>query len=401
MRMSPEDVARRLRAELDGVPVPEQPWAALRPALAQRRVRPHKAAAATGAALGVIGLAVALAVVLPRTGPRHGPPSGPSPRASAPAYGSSPEMVYSLQQPGALAVGPGGQLYVADDGRNQILQVLPGGRFRVVAGDGRRGYSGDGGPAVAASLNDPAGMAVAASGWLYFADEGNNAIRAVSPSGVISTVAGDGRPGEWVTTGTPALRASMLSPGDVAIGPGGALYIADTGSNEILKLTRTGRLILIAGAQKFAGIWGIGRPATGASPDGPDGLAFDRSGDLFIAGLNTKTLLMITHSGIMTLPDGTNGFYPRGNGGLVTAPDGTVLGMNTQQIDQVTSHGVHVLYNLPVHPRIAINGFAPDGIAIAPGQTIYIDTWSGNGYAAKTALAEIKPNGIPHVIWAA
>jgi sugar lactone lactonase YvrE len=405
MTMPPEDVGRRLRAELDSVPVPERPWAAVRPGLIRRRAgrRGRKAASAACAVLAVIGAATALAVVLPVHGTSHRTAILPQRRRTSPTArpGSFGRIISGLRQPGALAVGPAGQLYIADDSRNQILQLLPGGKFRLVAGNGKAGFSGDGGPATSASLNDPGGMVVARSGTLYFADTGNNTIRAVSPSGVIFAVAGDGRPGGWVATGTPALRAGLLSPGDVTIGPDGMLYIADTGSNEILKLTPSGRLVVVAGARKFAGIWGIGRPATGASPDGPDGLAFDRSGDLFIAGLNTKTLLMITPGGIMTLPDGTDGFYPRGNGGLVTAPGGSVLAMNTQQVDRVTSHGIQVLYNLPSHPRIGISGaWASDGIAVAPDGTIYLDTWP-NGFATKTALIEIKPDGTARVIWAA
>jgi len=86
MTMSPEDVTRRLRAELDGVPVPERPWAAVRLGLARRRARRRRrAAAGAGAALGVVGLAVALAVVLPGTGPGHRLPGGPGPRPSAQA----------------------------------------------------------------------------------------------------------------------------------------------------------------------------------------------------------------------------------------------------------------------------------------------------------------------------
>jgi DNA-binding beta-propeller fold protein YncE len=326
------------------------------------------------------------------TQPRTPPATTASP-AKPPA-----RVVTHLERPSALAVGRGGQLYLADDGLNEILQLLPGGRFAVIAGSGKAGYSGDGGPAIDASLSDPGGMAVAGSGTLYFADTGNNRIRVISPSGTISTVAGDGRLGGWVPSGTPALKASLESPADVVIGPGGALYIADDGANEILKMTPAGRLALVAGTRRFAGVWGIGRPATQASPDGPDGLAFDRAGDLFVAGSNTKTLLMITPGGIMKLPDGTDGFYPRDDGGLVTAPDGTVLAMNTRQIDRITSHGIQAIYNLPVHPRVGITGFLPDGIAIAPNGTIYLDTWP-NGYANKTALIEIRPRGTVRVIW--
>ncbi len=148
-----------------------------------------------------------------------------------------------------------------------------------------------------------------------------------------------------------------------------------------------------------AGVWGIGRRATEASADGPNGLAFERAGNLYVAGSNAKTLLMITSSGIMQLPDGKDGFYPQGPGGLVLAPNGSVLAMNTQQIDRITSHGVQVLYRLPAHPRIGIEGFPPDGIAVAANGTIYLDTDRGNGFASKTALIAIGPSGKARVIW--
>lgn len=108
-------------------------------------------------------------------------------------------------------------------GLNEILQVLPGGRFAVIAGNGKADFSGDGGPAARASLNDPGGIAVARSGTLYFAEMGNNRIRAVSASGTIITVAGTGRWGGWVASGTPARRASLGDPSDVTLGPGGVL----------------------------------------------------------------------------------------------------------------------------------------------------------------------------------
>jgi glucose/arabinose dehydrogenase len=319
---------------------------------------------------------------------------------AAPVTMPSARVVTYLDQPSALAMGPDGHLYVADDGLNEILQLLPGGRFAVIAGTGKAGYSGDGGPAIDASLNDPGGMIFSRSGTLYFADTGNNRIRAVSPSGVISTVVGNGRMGGWLPGGTAAYKASLIGPADVVIGPGGTLYVADTGANEILKMTGAGKLRLVAGTRSvFAGVWGVGHRATNASPDGPDGLAFDRSGDLFIAGHNTKNLLMITPGGVMTLPDGTDGFYPRGGGGLVTAPNGNVLAMNTQQIDRLTPHGIRVIYTLPTHPRVAIQGFLPNGIAVAANGTLYLDTSSGNGWTSKTALIEIQPHGIVRVLW--
>lgn len=151
--------------------------------------------------------------------------------------GSSPAVVVWPEHPGALAVGPGGALYVADAGRQEILMRLPDGRFRVIAGTGRAGFSGDGGPALDAELRDPGGMAVSPNGTLYFADQGNNRVRAISPDGRITTVAGDGRFG-WVTSGTRVLAAHIGSPNDVTLGPGGLLYIAASG--EVLRLDTGG-----------------------------------------------------------------------------------------------------------------------------------------------------------------
>jgi hypothetical protein len=311
MTMPAEDLARWLRAALDAVEVPERPWPAVRLQLIRRGRRRRLQGAAVLVVLAVTAIAVTLVMVLPAHGKGHRPVvvrSTPPPAVRSIPLGG---VVSGLRQPGALAVGPDGQLYVADDGRNQVLQLVRGGKFRVVAGNGKRGFSGDGRRADSASLNDPGGLVVTRSGTLYIADTGNNRIRAVWPSGIISTVAGDGlRHGAWVSSGTPALAASLLSPSDVAIGPHGALYIADTGYSEILKLAAPGRLIRVAGTRRFAGVWGIRRPAPEASADGPDGLAFDRAGNLYIAGSNTKTLLMITSGGIMRLPDGTDGFYP-------------------------------------------------------------------------------------------
>ncbi len=116
-------------------------------------------------------------------------------------------------------------------------------------------------------------------------------------------------------------------------------------------------------------------------------------------GLDTKTLFVIAPDGRVSLPMGTDGFYSRGPGGLATTPAGNVLAMNTQQIDQVTGHSVHALYNLTTRPRVGISGFAPDGIAIAANGTLYLDTWHGNGYASKTALIAIQPDGTVHVLW--
>lgn len=372
---------------------------------AARRQRARLAVLITVIAGTAVAVIVAAAATLPSSS-RKPPPIVSAPtcpgRTSAAAQTRGNDrgpIINRLVRPGALAVGPDGQLYVADDGLNQILQALPGGRFKVIAGDGKRGYSGDGGPAVSASLNDPGGMTVASNGTIYFADTGNNRVRSVLVPGQITTIAGNGRYGAWAAGGTPALTTSLGGPADVAFSPGGCLYIADEGTSEILRLDAAARLVHVAGIRGDAGLLGSGRPATRASVDGPSGLAFSRAGALYIAGFNTKTLLMITAGGRMRLPIGLTSFNPRGPGGLVTEPGGGVLAMNNQLVQRITSRGLHTLLDLShTHPA-GISGFLPNGIAAAPNGAIYLDTYAGNGFATATALVEIEPNGHLRVLW--
>jgi sugar lactone lactonase YvrE len=332
---------------------------------------------------------------------RHGAASAPSPAAHGSRQSAAARngADIRLERPGALALGPGGDLYIADDGRNQILRRLANGRFQVVAGTGKAGFSGDGGPAAHAELNEPGGIALGRDGTLYVADQGNNRIRAIAPNGVISTVAGNGK-GGWVKNGTPAHRATILSPPAVAIGPHGRLYIP-TGWNQVLRLERSGTLTQIAGSRKYAGVrpFDAGRPAVNESPADPSALAFDRAGNLYLAGWAVKTLLMITPGGILTRPDGIGGFYPRGFGDLVTAPNGSVYAANSEIIVRLSPHRMKTVVDFSAQRFSGIRGFLPEGIAVARNGDIYADTWRGNGYANAAALIEVRPGHHPHVLW--
>ena len=296
----------------------------------------------------------------------------------------------SPTRPSSLAIGPKGQLYVADDARNQILQAFPGGKFRVIAGSGRAGFSGDGGPAAKAELNDPGGMAVAPDGTIYLADTGNNRVRAIAPDGRIETVVGGGQAPGWVADGTKPLAAALASPADVTLSARGTLYIADR--DEILSLTGAGLLEVVAGRPGATGAPKAGARATRTSADDPSGIAFNRAGDLFVSGSATKALYMISRAGRVELPIGLAGFSPRGPAGLVSAPSGDVLAMDTQQIVEVTRGGIRALDTLPV-------SLLPDGIAVDASGTIYIDTWLGNGWSTQTALAKLTASGPPTIIW--
>src|SRR5207244_8161993 len=140
-------------------------------------------------------------------------------------------------------------------------------------------------------------------------------------------------------------------------------------------------LTRIAGIRGPEGVFGIGRPATRASADGPAGLAFDRAGNLYIAGLNTKTLLMVARDGTMRLPGGLSGFYPRGPGALVSAPDGRVLAASNTAIVRLTPHGLQTIRELGRGSVAGVNAFAPEGIAVGPNGSNTVDTWVGHHIA--------------------
>ena len=300
-------------------------------------------------------------------------------------------------RPGSLAVGPNGNLYISDLLRDEILERLPDGTFRVVAGNGTVGFSGDGGLATKAQLDNPGGITFGPNGSLYIADNGNGRIRAVSPEGIIKTVAGNGED-TWVTDGTPALTAP-LSPTAMTFGPDGLMYVATT--NEVLRLDADGTFTRVLGNPNSteAGSYGVGGPAVDGSADDPDGLAFDKTGNLYVAGFINKTLLMVTPEG--TLED-IGSAYPRGDGGLVTAPDGTVLAMDELSVEQLSPQGEQTVVQFPRTSRttyLGVTGFSPDGIAVAPDGTIYLDTFYGNGFADESAIIAISPEGRASLLW--
>ena len=245
-------------------------------------------------------------------------------------------------------------------------------------------------------------MPFGSDGTLYFADDGNQRVRAISPAGTITTVAGTGAPGTtrgFVAPGTPALRASIF-PSDVTIGPGGRLYIA-TGY-QVLRVDPDGTLTPVVGADTgYEGVYGVGRPATRGSADGVNSIAFDAAGNLYLFGFNTKATLVVTPSGTLTEPPGYQPIYPRGNGGLVQSPDGSVVAMSELEIVRLsptTSHTIVSFYPAPFH---GIRAFSPSGIAMSPDGTIFVDTYYGNGYTDTTAIASIRPDGTSSILWKA
>jgi DNA-binding beta-propeller fold protein YncE len=221
----------------------------------------------------------------------------------------------AFDQPRAAAVGPDGSVYIADTFNHRIRRVDPGGAVTTLVGTGQAAYSGDGGPASAATLHWPHGVAVDPGGsGLFIADSANHRIRRMDlASGVITTVAGSGTAG-WGGDGGPAVAALLEDPKAVWVASSGDFYIADSGNERIRRVDRSGTISTIAGSgvQGFAG---DGGPALAAQFDGPRGLAGDNAGNLYVADDNNHRVRRIDPSGVVTTVAGTGTVAFAGDGG--------------------------------------------------------------------------------------
>lgn len=215
----------------------------------------------------------------------------------------SPSAAGGLSDPTGLALDAEGNLFVADTGRDRVLEVRPGGMVSILAGTGSPGFSGDGGPAVRAQLNQPMGLALY-GGWLYIVDRGNERIRRVSlGTDVIQTVLGDGRIG-YSPPGTPPLFSALNHPAAVGVDRFGDILVADTGNCLIRMVTEPGTAD--ASVSDLAGVppETPSHPRCGHTPgpnapssalmDNPVGVASDGEGDTFVADSLSNSLLEIT-----------------------------------------------------------------------------------------------------------
>ena len=181
--------------------------------------------------------------------------------------------------PGGLAVDAAANLYIADTVNHRVRRVDASGTIRTVAGTGVGGFGGDGGPATSARLSSPAGVAFDGAGNLYIADAGNWRIRKVTPQGIITTIAGNGQRGE-TGDGGPALAAAMVPPFVLAVDGPGNVYVG--GLSRVRKVSTAGVITTVAGNGR-AGTGGDGGPATAAAMSGPTGLALDAAGNLYVS----------------------------------------------------------------------------------------------------------------------
>lgn len=275
-----------------------------------------------------------------------------------------------LNFPEGVAADAHGDVYVADWGDNEIRRIAPDGTITTVAGGGTPCWSppgcGDGAAATDAQLSFPNGVAVGPDGSIYIADTGDDEIRKVSPSGKITRFAGDGSACSQPPNcgdGGPATNAQLSAATAVAVDRSGAVYVADTGDSEVRKVSTSGTITRVAGTGVFcatAPSCGDGGAATSAQLNFPSGIAIDPAGDVLIADGGDNEVRKVSASGTIT--------RVAGSGKQCAAPPACGDG------GAATS--------------AALNG--PDGVGLGPNGTFYIADSGDNEVRRVSAAGKIS-----------
>jgi len=307
---------------------------------------------------------------------------GQTPVSPVRAVGKS-RSIPGLLDAGPLAVGPSGALYVAENYGDQVFRLFPDGHLRPVAGDGRPGFSGDGGPATRAELSEVNAIAFGPNG-LYIADGGR--VRVVGPNGIIRTIAGNGSPEGPISTGTAALAAPLHTVNSIAFDSSGTLYIGT--AVQLLELTANGTLVDVP-------IEPVNLPS-GNPPVvdlGVGQMAVDTAGDIVFSSDLLGWSVWERH------PDGESFYlgYARRSGGNVAAvaatPDGAVAADSGGTIYVATTGQLVPSYSF------SNNGFYLTYFTYGPDGTLYADDIGGTtAFEQVQTIVSVK-NGVTKVLW--
>ena len=206
-----------------------------------------------------------------------------------------------LLQPQAVAFDGSGNLYIADAADHRVRMMNTEGIVTTIAGTGRPGFSGDGGLATMAQLNRPYGVALDSLGDIYIADLGNARVRRVDTHGIITSFAGGGSTlPENAGGGIAALEAQLVSPRNVAAAADGSVYFSDFDGQRVFRVDSSGTLSTVAGTGA-PGFSGDGGKALSAEVAYPAGIAVDASGDLFIADSGNGRVRRVAGGAITTV----------------------------------------------------------------------------------------------------
>ncbi|HEX6013190.1 MAG TPA: hypothetical protein VFY87_15585, partial [Geminicoccaceae bacterium] len=228
-----------------------------------------------------------------------------------------PATSAALRQPTAVAWLADGSALLADYANHRIRRVSPSGLITTVAGTGTAGSSGDGGPATSARLTLPTDVEPTADGGFLIADYGNRRVRMVSPAGIITTVAGTGAEGTS-GDGGPATSAQLAAPTSVAVKGDGGFLVADAGAHRVRRVSPGGTITGVAGTGNPGGT-GDGGSAVNARLNAPVGVAALADGGFLVTEYEGHRVRRVSAAGVITRVAGTGSAGSAGDGGAATA----------------------------------------------------------------------------------
>jgi uncharacterized protein (TIGR03437 family) len=320
-----------------------------------------------------------------------------------------PAAAAGMVLPIRCAVDSNGNLYIADQGAFRIRKVDGNGTITTYAGTGVQGFSGDGGLATQAELNNPTWVTADGAGNLYVADQYNQRVRVINSSGTITTVAGNGNNG-YGGDGGAATSASLSYPGGIVVDSAGSIYIADAANARIRKVS--GGIITTVAGNGTAGYVGDGGPASQAEFNNPFPLTSDTTGNLYVGDLfnnRIREIIGVTATAgppIVTETQTAGSFgafstvapgswieiygsnlsagtlnWGTANFNGVNAP--TILGGTTVTIGGQSAFIDYV-------SSVQVNAQVPSGVAIGP-QPLVLSTAAGASAAYSVTVKAIEP----------
>ncbi len=232
----------------------------------------------------------------------------------AAGYADLPGTNARFSAPAGIVVDAATNVYVSDAGNNLLRKITPTGIVSTLAGQGGSGGYADG-VGTAARFNGPSGLGIDAAGNIYLADAFNDVIREITPAGVVSTVAGT--PGVAGSANGPATNASFYIPQGVDIDAASNIYVADTANSVIRKITPGGTVSTLAGTVQVLG--GSDGPPTNALFYDPQGISVDRAGNVYVADTGNNAVRFVTPSGYVTTLAGEAGVAGSADGANTNA----------------------------------------------------------------------------------
>lgn len=312
-----------------------------------------------------------------------------------------------FHDPSGIYLDSSGRIYFSERG-NHVIRLIADGKLTSIAGNCQCGFSGDGQRACSVRLNYPGGLAGDRKGCLLIADSGNHRIRMISNDGSICTIAGTGIQG-YSGDGHEATKARLNKPMNVCIDHFGNIYIADWGNHRIRRITPTGIITTVAGVGR-AGLLGDGGPASKSCLNESFGVYADRDGNIYIADSGNHRVRKISSDGIITsiAGIGVEGFS--GDGGFATeaqlnSPQ-AVFVTNSKEIYINDEHNHRIRRILPSGLIITIAGngradycgdgclainaclYDPEGIWVDDSKNLFIT--DGDNHR----IRKVNPNGI-------